>query len=68
MIVLVTGATGFIGSHIADLLKSKGYGVRCVVRSTSNLRWVTNKGFELVEASLAQKDSLKKAVDGDRVS
>jgi len=59
---LVTGATGFIGSHIADLLLEKGYEVRCFHRKTSNLRWLKDKPFELVEASLSNVESLKAAV------
>lgn len=62
MKVLVTGATGFIGSHIADQMKEKGADVICIVRKTSNLQWVENKGYELVEASLSDLDSLKEVV------
>ncbi len=59
---LVTGATGFIGSHLADSLLAKGYEVRCTVRKTSNLRWLKDKPVVLVEASLSNKDSLAEAV------
>ncbi len=62
MKALVTGATGFIGSHVADKLLAKGYDVRCIVRKSSNLRWLKDKPIELVEASLSDKESLKKAV------
>ncbi len=61
MKVLVTGATGFIGSHIADALLEKGYEVRCTYRKTSNLRWLENKPFELVETDFFDVESLKKA-------
>ncbi len=64
MRVLVTGATGFLGSHIADILKERGHEVVCIVRKTSNLRWVENKGFELVEASLSDIQTLEKIVEG----
>lgn len=47
MKVLVTGATGFIGSHIADLLLDKGYEVVCTVRNSSNLRWLKGKPFKI---------------------
>jgi len=62
--VLVTGATGFIGSHIADMLIDKGYNVRCITRSTSNLRWLEGKPIEIVTASLSDIDSFKKSVAG----
>jgi len=61
---LVTGATGFIGSHLADLLLEKGYQVRCIYRKTSNLIWLKDKPFELIEAGLSDPDSLKNAVEG----
>lgn len=64
MKVLITGATGFVGSHVADILSSKGYQIRCIVRKTSNTRWVINKNYELIEASLDDSESLIKAVKG----
>ncbi len=64
MKVLVTGATGFIGSHIADELLKKGYDVRCTYRKTSNLQWLKNKSFELIEADFFDIESLKKATEG----
>lgn len=64
MKALVTGATGFIGSHVADQLHEKGYEVRCTIRKTSNLRWLKEKPYELVESSLSDPESLEKAVEG----
>jgi nucleoside-diphosphate-sugar epimerase len=61
MKVLVTGATGFIGSFVAEKLLEKGYNVRCLIRKTSNLRWLENKNYELVEGSLSDIDSLENA-------
>ena len=40
MKALVTGATGFIGSHLVEELIKKGYGVTCLVRKTSHLKWI----------------------------
>ncbi|HYF02835.1 MAG TPA: NAD-dependent epimerase/dehydratase family protein [Patescibacteria group bacterium] len=64
MKVLVTGATGFVGSHVADVLLQRGYDVRTNVRKSSSMRWLEGKKIETVQASLDNADSLLKAVDG----
>jgi dihydroflavonol-4-reductase len=61
--ILITGGTGFVGSHVADVLLEAGYRVRCTVRATSNLRWLEGKPVELVEADLGEGD-LQEAVAG----
>ena len=38
----VTGGTGFIGSHLVELLIDQGYHVTCSIRKTSNLRWLNH--------------------------
>jgi dihydroflavonol-4-reductase len=45
----VTGATGFVGSHLVDALLARGAEVTCVVRKTSNLRWLRDKPVRTVE-------------------
>lgn len=64
MRALVTGGTGFIGSHVADLLAARGYDVVCTVRSSSNLRWLKDKPYSLVRASLDDPESLQRALEG----
>ena len=64
MKALVTGATGFVGSHLAELLLDKGFTVKCNVRKESNLKWIKDLNVEIVEANLSDKESLKKAVSG----
>jgi nucleoside-diphosphate-sugar epimerase len=56
---LVTGASGFVGSHLVEGLLERGYQVRCLVRKTSNLRWLSGLKAEYVYGDIADKDSLK---------
>ncbi|HLF84221.1 MAG TPA: NAD-dependent epimerase/dehydratase family protein [Blastocatellia bacterium] len=49
---LVTGATGFVGSHLVDHLIERGTSVRCLVRTSSNLRYVKHPQVELAYGGL----------------
>jgi nucleoside-diphosphate-sugar epimerase len=60
-IAVVTGANGFVGSHLVDLLLSKNYLVRCLVRKSSNLKWLNGKNVEIYDTGLFDKDGLRKA-------
>ncbi len=62
--VVVTGANGFVGSHLVDLLLSKGYKVRCIVRKTSNLKWLEGKNIEIHDCGLFDQKGLERAFDG----
>lgn len=62
--VLVTGATGFIGSHLLDALVRRNQDVRCLVERKSDSEHLQRKGIELVYGDLADKDSLAPAVEG----
>ncbi len=62
--VLLTGANGFVGSHVADALLARGDRVRAMVRVTSNLRWLENKSVDRTYASLEDYHSLCRALEG----
>ena len=64
MKVLVTGATGFLGSHVCELLREKGHEVRALVRKTSDTEFIESLGVECVVASLENGTGLEEAVQG----
>jgi nucleoside-diphosphate-sugar epimerase len=59
---LVTGATGFIGSHLVEELLRRGFEVRCLIRRTSDTRFLETLGVELVPGDYQDPDSLAPAV------
>jgi nucleoside-diphosphate-sugar epimerase len=65
MKVLVTGASGLLGSHVAEVLNARGDQVRALVRPTSNRRHLQKlPNVELFEGSVEWTDRLREAVDG----
>ena len=62
--VLLTGATGFVGSHIAQAFVEAGYEVRCSVRASSDLRWISDLPIERVPLDLrGRPEDLTRAVE-----
>jgi len=61
-VAVVTGANGFVGSHLVDLLIGKGFAVRCIVRASSNLRWLEGKDVEIFKCGLFDKNGLAEAI------
>lgn len=61
--VLITGSNGFIGSHLVEQLLKHGYRLYCLVRPTSDLRWIRHLPVELVFGSITDFDSLLAAVN-----
>src|SRR5438105_3770919 len=64
MLAFVTGATGFLGSHVARVLAEHGADLRLLVRQTSNLKNVQNLKADLVTGDLRDPASLEKGISG----
>lgn len=62
--VLVTGATGFVGSHVIDALGVHFEHVRAVVRGTSDTSRLRERGVDVRVAALNDAELLKQAVSG----
>ena len=62
--IAVTGATGFLGSHIALQLLERGAKVRGVVRSPEKGQWLKDRGVEFAKADLMDAQALQDAFRG----
>ena len=61
--VLVTGANGFIGSHLVEGLLAKGYQVRALVRRTADLKWLVGLPIEIMYGAISELNTLLPAVE-----
>jgi dihydroflavonol-4-reductase len=64
MKAFITGATGFVGSHVARALAAEGAELRLLVRPTSRTENIADLRAETVMGDLREPESLKKAMSG----
>lgn len=64
MLAFVTGATGFVGSHVASVLAARGADLRLLVRATSNTRNLENLKADRFVGDLCDPDSLARGISG----
>ncbi len=62
--ILITGATGFIGNHLARFLVERGDNVCCLVRPRANTEPLESLGVSLVRGSLEDRESIAYAMRG----
>jgi dihydroflavonol-4-reductase len=63
-LAVITGATGFVGSHLAERLVTDGWEVRALVRSSSDTTLLRSLGTELYEGDLTDPASIARAIAG----
>ncbi len=64
MLAFVTGATGFLGSHVARALAEQGARLRLLVRTTSDLRNIADLNADRVVGDLRDPASIEKSFAG----
>tara|TARA_B100000315_G_scaffold69103_1_gene62950 strand:+ start:574 stop:1461 length:888 start_codon:yes stop_codon:yes gene_type:complete len=62
--ILITGGTGFVGSHLVPKLFESGYEVRCLVRNWVKAETLKASSVELVLGDVTNRESLEQAMAG----
>ncbi len=63
MKVFITGATGFIGSHLVEFLLDKGAEIFALVRDLNNLKWLNGLNIHPLEGDLVSVPALPSDID-----
>lgn len=61
--VLVIGASGFVGRHLATALLADGYIVRCLARTPEKVKDLAAMGCEIVQGDISDSVSMQRALD-----
>jgi nucleoside-diphosphate-sugar epimerase len=67
MKALVTGASGFVGSHLADALRRRGHEVTALARSSQKAEALTSQGVGVVPGDLHDSAALARAAAGQDI-
>jgi len=61
--ILVIGASGFVGRHVARALLADGYAVRCLARNPAKVRDLAMTGCEIVQGDISDLASMRHALE-----
>lgn len=64
---LITGATGFVGSHLAEACQKRGIPTVTIARSTSDLRWPQQFGCQVIQGDITDPEAIRNAMEGVNV-
>lgn len=62
--IVLSGANGFLGSHLVDRLLKENFDIHCLVRKSSNLKWLKGKNIQLHTCGLENLEALKEVLEG----
>ncbi len=65
--ILITGATGFVGTNLLKEMLKQGFQARCLIRNPSKAEGVNQPGVELVKGDVTDRDSITKALEDGKV-
>ncbi len=64
MKIFITGATGFIGSHVVEKLAAKGHDLRCLARLSSDTSRIERAGGSVVRGDITDRGALARGMEG----
>lgn len=62
--ILVIGASGFVGGHVARALVAEGYAVRCLARNPAKVRELAALGCAVIQGDMSDPASMRRALEG----
>ncbi len=68
MRAVITGGTGFLGSHLINQLIKKGYEIACLSRGTTDTSYIESIGVPIIKADITDRENIEKNIkEGDLV-